>query len=414
MNKTFVKTDSATGSFAGYLYQFEQGLYSLLLLEESSSYLSIEDVDDIATHSKDGTVLITLQAKHSISRSGSTFSDNSNSLWRTIEIWLSKIEEGIFDQNTKFICATNKSIPEESLLYKISKNTLEDSIQLIKEHKKVILDKKKAKAEKGKDYTIAEKILPIINRVLKSEDSFKSIHSNLQIRDESELKEKIVNRLLLNSDSLSDLQRDNIYQALLGWLQEICLYKWRNGAKASVKKGELDQKYQSLINSPSIIKAIFRSKDDIDVGEDEINATKNELFVKQLEDISLNANAKRRLIKKAIEDYIRYEVEHTYIINEVGDFTKKDFDQFIGQCQEKWQETFDSFIVKELNEYSDEEMNSKAFEIYDFIMKKLEMNFQIDHSFNINNIYIKNGGFLKLSNIPEIGWHPNWEKLYKN
>src|SRR5690606_32008855 len=129
-------------------------------------------------------------------------------------------------------------------------------------------------------------------------------------------------------------------------------------------------------------------------GTEEIEERKNELFVKQLQDINHNSDVKRRLIKKAIEDYLRYEIEHTYIINQVGDFTKKDFDQFIGQCQEKWQDTFDTFITKELEEYSDEEMNSKAIDIGDYVMQKLEMSFQTDHSFNINNIYIKNGGFL--------------------
>ena len=405
-------SDGAEGSFSGYLYQFEQGLYSLLLLEKATSYLTIEDVDDVATHLQDGTVILTIQAKHSISQSGSTFSDNSYSLWRTIEIWLEKLEQGIFDENTKFICATNKLIAEESLLSKISNSSLEVSIQLIKDKKKLITEKRKTNSEQGKSYLVADRILPIINRVLKNEELFCVIHKNLRIRDEIELKEKIVNKLLLNSNNLSDLQRDNVYQSLLGWLQETCLYKWRNGSKAKVDKGDLDHKYQSLISSPSIIKAIFRNKDEISIEENEIKARKDELFVKQLQDISLNSAVKKRLIKRAIEDYIRYEIEHTYIINEVGDFTKTDFDQFISQCLEKWQEIFDSFIVKELEDYSDEEMNSKAIEIYDYIMKKLEMNFQLDHSFNINNIYIKNGGFLKLSNIPEIGWHPNWETLY--
>jgi len=406
-------SDSAAGPFSGYLYQFEQGLYSLLLLEEATNYLSIEDVDDVATHLLDGTVLLTLQAKHSISQSGSTFSDNSYSLWRTIEIWLDKLEKKVFNDGTNFICATNKTISEESLIKKISQNSFEDSLLLIKNHKKSIVEKKKLNEEEGKPYIVATTILPIINRVLKNPELLEKIHSNLELRDESNLKNKILNRLLLSSSELSELQRDNIYHSLLGWLQETCLYKWRNGKNVKVKKGDLDHKYQSLINSPSIIKAIFRNKEEISVEDNDIDARKDELFVKQLQDITINSSAKKRLIKKAIEDYIRYEIEHTYIINKVGDFTKTDFDKFISQCHEKWQEVFDSYIVKELDEYSDDEMNEKAFEIYDHIMKNLEMNFQLDHSFNINNIYIKNGGFLKLSNIPEIGWHPNWEALYK-
>lgn len=406
-------SDSAAGPFAGYLYQFEQGLYLLLLLEKSANYLSIEDIDDVATHSSDGTVLLTLQAKHSIAQSGSTFSDNSYSLWRTFEIWLNKLEEGTFNDKTKFICATNKPILKNSLLYKLCHSSLDDSISLIKSQKKKLLETRKLKTEQGGKYPLGEKILPLMNRVLKSVEIFKTLHTNLDIKDETDLKEKIFNKLHLNSSSLSKLQRDNIYESLLGWLQEICLYKWRNGAKAIVSKGDLDNKYQSLRSSPSIIKAVFRSKEEINIDKNDIDARKNELFVKQIQGISLNSNAKKRMIKRAIEDYIRYEIEHTYIINEVGDFTKNDFDKFIGQCQEQWQQAFDSFIVKELDDYSEEEMNIKAIELYDFIMRKLEMNFQLDHSFNINNIYIKNGGFLKLSNIPEIGWHPNWEKSYK-
>ncbi|MDL5511240.1 hypothetical protein QSE00_05405 [Arenibacter sp. M-2] len=406
--------DKAPGPFAGYLYQFEQGLYSLLLLEDPKAYLSIENVDDVAIHNPDGTVLFTLQAKHSISQSTTTFPDNSYDLWRTIEIWLDKINQGVFNEKTKFICATNKLIPKESLLCKIKHASLDDALSLIAKKKQSLLDKKQVKDANGESYKTADKILPIIKRVLNNKGLFETLHCNLELRDEGNLKERILNKLLLSGNSLSDLQKDNIYQALLGWIQEVCLYKWRNGTIALVKKEDLDQKYQRLINSPSIIKAIFRNKEDIEVGTKEIEERKNELFVKQLQDIKHNSDVKRRLIKRAIEDYIRYEIEHTYIINQIGDFTKKDFDQFIYQCQEKWQDIFDTFITRELNEYSDDELNSKAIDIYNYVMKKLEMNFQTDHSFNINNIYIKNGGFLKLSNIPEIGWHPNWEKLYKN
>ena len=416
MNRTSNLNDNASGPLAGYLYQFEQGLYSLLSLEDSNSYLSIEDVDDIAAHKEDGTVLFTVQAKHSISQSGSTFPDNSYALWRTLEIWLDKLGQGTLNSETVFICATNKSIPNDSLIHKLVNANLDEAVSLITEKKKDLLEKKNAKEAIGKGFKTADMVLPIINSLLKkgNRDSFKSLVSNLKLRDEPNLKEKIFNKLLLSGDTLSDLQKSNVYQALIGWMHEVCLYRWRNGTTALIKKEDLDSKYQSLVNSTSIIKAIFRNRDEIEVGTEEIEDRKNELFVKQLQDIKHNSDVKKRLIKGAIEDYIRYEIEHTYIINQVGDFTKKDFDQFISQCQEKWQNTFDTFITKEQDGYSDEEMKSKAIEIYNHVMRKLEMNFQTDHSFNMNNTYIKNGGFLKLSNIPEIGWHPNWEELYKN
>ena len=79
-------SDSAKGPLAGYLFQFEKALLLLAELDKVTDSISIEDVDDIATHADDGTVLMTIQAKHSISSSGTTYEDTSHALWRTIEI----------------------------------------------------------------------------------------------------------------------------------------------------------------------------------------------------------------------------------------------------------------------------------------------------------------------------------------
>lgn len=405
-------SDIAKGPFAGYIYQFEQGLHVLTLLEHPDNYLSIEDVDDVATHMSNGTVLLTLQAKHSISQSGSTFSDSSYSLWRTFEIWLNKLEDGTFNDKTEFICATNKKVPKTSLIHILSVSSLDDSIIAIKKFKGKLIEKKKEKLEKGDNSVHLDKISSLVNAVLKREKLFATLHAKLEIKDETNLKDKICSRLFLSGNKFTDLQRDNIYEGLLGWIQSTCIYKWRNGKTVIIKKKDLDNKYQSLRDSPSIIRAIFRKKDEITIENNLIDSKKEDLFVQQLEGISLRKEAKDRIIRKAIEDYIRYEIEHTYVINEIGDFTKSDFDKFIEQCFEQWLDIFDSFTPKEIEEYSDDEMNNIAIKVYNYIMKNLEMNFQLDHSFHINNIYIKNGGFLKLSNIPKIGWHPNWKKLY--
>lgn len=106
--------DSAKGPAAGYIFQFEKALLMLTKLDKDD-FISIENVDDIAVH-KNGSVYITVQAKHRISSSGMTFQDTSYSLWRTLQIWIQKIEKGIFNDETQFVCSTNKIIPKDSLL----------------------------------------------------------------------------------------------------------------------------------------------------------------------------------------------------------------------------------------------------------------------------------------------------------
>jgi hypothetical protein len=46
-------------------------------------------------------------------------------------------------------------------------------------------------------------------------------------------------------------------------------------------------------------------------------------------------------------------------------------------------------------------------------MNDIKLEFSDGLSFNTNNEYIRNGSFLKLSDIPTIGWHPEWETKYK-
>lgn len=406
-------SDSAKGSVSGYLFQFERALLLLSNLENSSDYVSIEDVDDIATHKNDGTVLITDQAKHSIAQSGTTFKDTSYSLWRTLQLWIEKVESDVLGANTQFICSTNKAIPKNSLIYIICNNEfskVKEKVKLLEETQKEKL--KKIKKEKNSTGNSIKSILKLISFVLKKEATFKRIHPFISIEDNIDLKESVLNRLHLNSEIYSNNQRDNIYESMYGWISSNSLYKWKNSECAHFKKVEFDDKYHSTLNRPSIVQALFRAKKDVSISDNDISRKKNDLFVKQI-DILPRRN-KESIIKKAIEDFLRYEIEHTYVINELGDFTREEFNEFIQSCYDKWQSHFDSKFIYDFSEYDEADKTKKAIEIYDHIMNDLKMNFNNDYNFNTDNVYIKNGSFLKLSNIPKIGWHPEWEKKFKD
>ena len=103
--------------------------------KKSDDVISIESVDDVAAINKN-SVIIAVQAKHSVSPTGNTFQDTSYALWRTLQIWIKKIEEGVFNSETRFICCTNKEIDKSSLLYNLVNNEVEHSIRQIKLLKK--------------------------------------------------------------------------------------------------------------------------------------------------------------------------------------------------------------------------------------------------------------------------------------
>ncbi|WP_179318818.1 ABC-three component system protein [Winogradskyella helgolandensis] len=407
-------SDSAKGSLAGFLFQFERALLLLTKLDNNSNFISIEDVDDIATHRENGTVLIADQAKHSISQSGSTFEDTSYSLWRTIELWILKLENKTLNEQTKFICSTNKQVKKTSLLYSICNEDFDSVLSKIqnleKNQKQKLTELRKKEPQKGKSI---EKNIKLMNFVLKKEEHLKIVHKSISIEDIPNIKELIYNKLLLNTDKYSSLQRENIYHSMIGWLVDGSLYKWKDSRKAKFSKSQMDNKYHSTLSTPSISNAIFRAKESFNIDKNTIRIKKDGLFVKQIQAITRRKDAQERIVKRAIEDFIKYEIEHTYVINEIGEFTKEDFKKFIDSCYESWQSYFDTKVIYELSEYNEKEKNEIAINIYDYVMTELKINFNYDYPINTSNDYIKNGSFLKLSNIPKIGWLPDWESKFK-
>lgn len=403
--------DSAAGPSAGYLFQFEKALLLLANLKNQSDYTTIESVDDIAVHAENGTVMITTQAKHSISNSGTTFQDTSYALWRTLQIWVEKIENKTFNVKTKFICSTNKVIPNEALLNKLKSESADDAIKLIKELLKSQQDK--LSKSKKKEAPSIEQNIKLIEDVLSKEASLRIILPNLEIEDNESVKENFFTRLHLGSDSRTEVQRDSIFESFYGWITISSKAKWNNASVAKFSKKDFDEKWHVINSNPSIMNAVFRAKKVFDpVEEQEIQEKRKELFVKQIEDINRNEKMKEQIIRNAILDFIYAEIEMYYII-EKGNFTAQDFEDFLDQCEACWKTCYAQNVLKEFHEYSDDEKNSIAIKIYDTIMDNIHIKFGEGFTFSPSNTYVRNGSFLKLSNEPKIGWHPEWEAKYK-
>lgn len=407
--------DSAGGQLAGYLFQFEKALLMLAELENQTDYISVEEIDDVSAHNADSTILTSLQAKHSISCSGNTFENTSNSLWRTLEIWVEKFTEGIYNDQTDFICCTNKIVPSDFLVRKIIVLSNEDTMN---EFENLLLQQKeKLKEFKEKNPKSGSSISSIIKKmqyVINNKDIFLKIKPKMKIHDNENIKERFCTRIHVGSENYTTLQRDNIFKDFFGWISYGSKAKWKNELEARFTKKEFDEKMYQILRNPSIVNAIFRKKEILGttILPDEILKKSKDLFVIQIEDITRNKRSKERIIQNAIIDFICCDIEIKHII-EIGNYTEEDFQAFLNTCSEVWLKLFDQKVIKEFTSYSEEEKNTLAVEIYDSIMNKVRIDFKEGFTFSPTNEYIRNGSFLKLSNIPNIGWHPDWQSKYK-
>lgn len=401
-------SDIAKGPAGGYIFQLEKALLHLASLENDTDYVSIEDVDDVASHSEDGTVLISVQAKHSISRSGSTFSDTSYALWRTIELWITKLKSRILTPDTKFVCSTNKLIPVDSFLSKISKSTIEElNIELASLYDK----QKKSKKKQSKKESTKKEIHELIAFAISNKSEFEIIKNNLEIDVTENLKSSFLSKILIG-DNYNIIQKDAIYHEFFGWITSTCRARWNNEQDAYFTKKQLDNKLFHIHSNSTITCAVFRTKELLnpEISESSYNEKKSELFVKQIEELNVNKPGKELRIKNAIQDFLLSEIELSYIIKQ-GIYTQDDFDEFIDVAYKYWEQLFYENVINEIDSYTEDEKNRIAITIFDLAMKS-DIKFKNMVSFNTSNKYFKNGQLLSLSNIPKIGWHPDWANKY--
>lgn len=407
-------SDSAPGPIAGYLFQFEKALMLLATLENVHDIVSLELVDDVAVQDENNIVLMAVQAKHSISPNGTTFEDTSSSLWRTLQIWIQKLENGTFNTQTQFICSTNKEIHAQSLVKRIETETLEDVVtditKLLASQKAKLQNLQVDKPEAGPSI---KKTIKLIEFVLSKPNQFEIIKNNITVRDKEDLIEKFFIAIHMTSDEYTDARKTSTFEAMYGWITNRCKAKWLNDNAATFTKKDFDTKLALVTTNPAIINAVFRKKSALGtVDHKKVADTKKELFVTQIEDIKRKQTAKERNIENAVLDFIYHDIEMAHIIAK-GNFTEPDFEEFKGNCRDRWQTCYDSHVLKELDEYDDDMKNDLAIAIFDNIMNSIEVSFQEGIRFTSANRYIHNGTFLKLSNVPEIGWHPEWETKYK-
>ncbi len=404
--------DSAKGPGSGYIFQFEIALLELSNLKPNES-ITIEKIDDVGKEDEKGTYTLTVQAKHSICSTSKTFGNTSIDLWKTINIWISKVESGFLNNKNIFKAITNVSIPNNSIVKKIKGNSFEQNVILIEQ----LLDRQKSKRdiklENGEEAKSIIKTIALIENVLNYKPQLKIILENFEYEENYKIEEDFYNKIHLSSvDNI--VLREEIYHRFYGWIIQKSKEKWCNDSEAVFTKKDFEEKLQLIQKNHILINAIFRNKKYLEETET-INVAVNseDIYIKQLADINRNDEIKEEIIKDAILDFILCDIEITYHIVHNNYLTKKDFEEFEEKCFQKWKDVRRKYILKNIDEYTDLELNDLSIKICDEVLTEVKINFQEFLQFDDSNKYIQNGTFLNLSNKPKIGWNPNWKNKYK-
>lgn len=404
--------DSAKGPGAGYIYQFELTLVELAKMS-SNNVLSIEKMDDLAIQDEKGHYIMTIQAKHSISVTGSNFGSTSVDLWKTLVNWLDKLKKGLIVRGNHFKAITNVKIPSNSIIREFGITEFDavvDKIRKIKAEQELKVTDNDAKDKESK--TIKE-TLNRIDIILNDLINFRIILSSFSFEENYQLKDDFFDSIQLGSIT-NDSYKSDLYENFLGWVVARSIGKWNNRNEAEFTKKDFEEKYHHLQRVHPLKKALFRSKKEIpELAKIDLTQTRNDTYIQQIEDIERDEDDKEDIIKDAILNFILCEIEMSHIITNSNTFTKPDYEDFKTLCFENWKRVKRKHAPLDDKSYSETEQNDIAIKIFDEIMNDLKLSFIDDFNFDHSNIYIQNGAFLQLSDEPRIGWIPSWKKKYK-
>lgn len=398
--------DQAIGAISGFLFQFEQALLSLSALQKDEC-ITVEAVDDIAVQKLGGPILVSMQAKHSMS-CNSSFRGNSKDVWRTLQIWVEKLNSEIFTKDTKFICISNVPVSTTSILHKLSGINDKEKILLL-------INPIRAELEQSPSNVNNQKIKDIIDFIITNIGLFAIVCQNLTIKKVENLKEQIISNCNCDINSYTQYQLDSIYEELYGWFIERCQSYWKQNTDASFTKSIFSQKLTSILRGKHNAKLVFRAQDNVKSGitTDLLSGARDRIFCKQLADLFENPDAATPILEQAIDDLLCSEIEIVKIIDD-GVHTKSDFEEFKARCLKECLRRFSLKYNRNSSSYSEVEKNEMAKHLYEAIIEQIQIPFDKSFNFTYENKYVQNGTIYQLTDMPTFGWHIDWKSKYKS
>lgn len=330
----------AAGAAAGFLFQLERALFWLAEADDPSAVVGVEASADVFV-STPGSPSVQEEDKHSVQATGHPLGDHDPRLWRTLEIWCDATRNGTKEQaEARLLLVTNRPVRQ-----KLGRRI---TIRRTGEHgtrppRPLVLQLADAKTNDAVHSCISQmhqmassvpsSLSELYTRVIAFEDEvLASVIERFELRDGSasagaELRRKIVGRLHLPSD----IDADHVVRTVAGWLQEILLAKWRNEESGWISRRSFDAQLDRIRLELKRDRILARSATRLPLEASQKASARQQRFVEHLAQIAVDEEE----LDDAIEDYLRFGIEHLRLLNS-GEVLIKDWNDRAGQLQDRW------------------------------------------------------------------------------
>ncbi|NNJ09165.1 hypothetical protein EKD04_002360 [Chloroflexales bacterium ZM16-3] len=388
---------SAGGQAIGYYYQVVYALYHLFQGSDELQ-IAIERADDIETIDKKGLLQL-VQTKHH-QNTDARISNSSIDLWKTLSIWSSYLESGMFlPENTLLLLVTTASASPNSIPFLLSQDQRDTNKVL----DKIITYTNSTKSDDIKRY--ASVFLQL------KEKHQKMLIQSIKILDRSCNITDIGSDIAAKFHGTHKEHREPVYQALLGWWFERLTSHLFDRSVNFISKDEVvdrlaiinDNYKKGQLPSPSESEVEFPQIADL--------SRDQRKFIRQLQAIGVGD----RRILNAMYDHDRAVTDRTHWARTKLMF-ENDFNRFDDSLTREWVECFEGTIEKYILEHrkmieaiDDDECKLLGQEIYN---RAYSMTVSIIGKSPLP--HIPRGSLHMLANASpsRIGWHPRFQELF--
>lgn len=393
--QTHAGKTSAADKSIGFEYQYYYFLYKVLKMGRRES-VGLEVNDDVYT-SLECNRQILIQLKHTTQNNSGGKPKNlttyDHDLWKTLSNWSKIISDIIAKRNseksqldfigkTDFMLVTNKSETASCRVIDVLNG---------QKNARVELQMLKSGTKDKNIQQYIDDIMCLSDQVMTA--FMRNIRLELEVDDVVGLCKEALLEMRLPENRI-----DQVFCDLDSRIRQDNFLSIRNGEKIIITFDQFNQKYRRYFdNARSTELQVKQYHEPLPTSLEE------QIFIKQLLDIG---DIKLENIDE-IAQYTIYmmNVRRNFLSWETnGELTQEEVVMFNNEAKLRWSNKFRS-IYRDLDCFNSD---LKALEILDEMRKeKLCIDKQQ------MSTEFSNGEYYHLSNIPEIGWHGDWEKKYK-
>lgn len=385
------QSQSAAGAAAGFLFQLERALVKLTMAGPGH-VVGIEVDDDIVRRSVHQEEFE--QSKHSIS-SSIPFGDRSRDLWRTLSLWARYLFEGPGDPDgTTLYMVTNKVLPESRLAKQLSRAATRSQLSQAVTKLRQVGEDVHAAARQSADAVLAY-----------DDSELETLVRQIEVVDGPQTTLSESARLnLCNHLYLIDVPADPIIQALLGWVLDQCLARWRAGEAAWVE-WEAFARQANRLRDLYRAKLVVRAAAEIPVSEADRGVHIDRTFVRQLQLLRYDDE---EIFLEAVDDFIRARSELARMAK-AGEITRIDVDEYLDRLRRRWANVRRRHRAGLRSDSSD--YQARACETGMRIYAECSDHREPLAGYSIEHPYFTCGHYHHLADLPDIGWHPDYRQL---